>query len=1231
MIMIVFKVRLVLRIAFSLSMKLMLLLLGLSMASMPVFAKDEPIGFVIVARGAVYAVDPSEIERKLKRRSKIFVGDTVSTAKSAKAQIKFIDGSIIAIREDSSLRVDDFVYNPGGDEKNFFTLLKGGFRAISGSIGKKNRDDYRVSTPLATIGIRGTVYDAVLGDQLVMGVWKGGIKVENEGGVIELGVGAEYNYCVVNNAGEAPVGVLEAPEVLMNSASSRKKDSEDEDKQEKDEEESPEEDEEVGGEESDEERKEKGDRKEESERDNENAQREEQPGDEASEDQVVDGDRPPRHEGRGGDDDLDDNAEGQPPGKREINFLGGIGEPGDEDNVLGELLKGNFGEGDDNIFSGGVNLGDEHHRVWDNPEVNPFPEGFPIVEIEPEDIFQLNEGQPPPQPSGAGGGIDYAINPDILSPEEIDAVTHFGIAVIDREPGLQNAAGEYVALFSGSASNGVDGEPVFLDNDIPPTNSEYSSVVPDFILKSSGGTFQILGNVDSTRQPGSVTFGMWDDGGSIATLFSDMEVSVTGENIVDPVYWLTAMPMQSGALGELTGTVNYNILDFYRGSASSGELLNMMMTVKVDFSSGEDFLNGFLMLDTGFYPESGDFIGDMFVDENVDFWDIFFTGSVVDGVLLVDLDSESSRNGAGGVEGDITGLITGQGNGYLAGGFKLWQVDGSGTEWVSGVFGLSQGDDRISAAERGVIDTEGRIGLYTIASTDNGMGFGIMGGLSDSNSNSPKILGMHSAPGDAELSLSAIDTVINPRHEATRDVAHVVALDNSIYYNEVVLPEGFNYGVWNGDVNPIEIQKNATDVNDTYMINAPIYWLTTPKADSDALMAKTGTVIYSNLVFLDGESSAGPLIGLSSKMELGVDFSTMEIIGGHVELWHGDSDNQQVWVVGDLQGEIGPQGFISMYPGDGYVDTFTCINFSDCDPSDAAFVEMGAVFSGSDLSTISGVYKFTSFVDPTQYASGIFSLYNETRFTQSLDLFTGDAFFVMQGDIASGFGSGFDEDLKVYNAIAYRQHVADGALDELILRGHDSSAFGYVMKIGSATVQNDDHNSISVGSRVDWGMWDASVGSPSDALQNPGNATDKTPLNVPSYWIVGTSTDPDVVQSLTGSFNYNVMEGFAGSIVGVAMDSMGVDVSVDFTNATFSGNLNATASVNTVNVGFSGSLSGSYLDFDFASGTVNSQSAGVDISATLVGDSAQGIIGGFKATEFADTANTSEGVFFVTQ
>lgn len=84
-----------------------------------------------------------------------------------------------------------------------FRLLKGGFRTVTGLIGKSDRAQYRVSTQTATIGIRGTDYQVILCDAAcaldpviqgqipgagaanggtVVGVIKGGVFVATAGG-----------------------------------------------------------------------------------------------------------------------------------------------------------------------------------------------------------------------------------------------------------------------------------------------------------------------------------------------------------------------------------------------------------------------------------------------------------------------------------------------------------------------------------------------------------------------------------------------------------------------------------------------------------------------------------------------------------------------------------------------------------------------------------------------------------------------------------------------------------------------------------------------------------------------------------------------------------------------------------------------------------------------------------------------------------------------------------------
>lgn len=179
---------------------------------------DELAGIVIIASGEVKALKADHPPRILKRRTPFYVGETIRVAVDAKAQIRFADGTLLSLRPDTELRVDAFHYDADGDgaeDKNFFTLLKGGFRTITGAVGKRHPEAYKVSTPVATIGVRGTVYSAALDKELYVGVWQGGVTVQNDKGRLDLGMNAAFNFARIDNAATLPKGLMAAPPVLL--------------------------------------------------------------------------------------------------------------------------------------------------------------------------------------------------------------------------------------------------------------------------------------------------------------------------------------------------------------------------------------------------------------------------------------------------------------------------------------------------------------------------------------------------------------------------------------------------------------------------------------------------------------------------------------------------------------------------------------------------------------------------------------------------------------------------------------------------------------------------------------------------------------------------------------------------------------------------------------------------------------------------------------------------------
>lgn len=180
-------------------------------ASSPVTA-----GQVIITSGTFTASNLNKQIRTLVRGDNFYSGDTLITGPNSKAQVRYTDGTVLALDPDSQFKVIEYHYQQAGaKDKNFATLVKGGFRALTGLISKHDPNAYQVDTSVAAIAVRGTSFGASLkGGQLFIGVWKGKIVVENQAGEIILGEGQNYSYATVTAADSSPVGLLSEPDAL---------------------------------------------------------------------------------------------------------------------------------------------------------------------------------------------------------------------------------------------------------------------------------------------------------------------------------------------------------------------------------------------------------------------------------------------------------------------------------------------------------------------------------------------------------------------------------------------------------------------------------------------------------------------------------------------------------------------------------------------------------------------------------------------------------------------------------------------------------------------------------------------------------------------------------------------------------------------------------------------------------------------------------------------------------
>ena len=188
---------------------------------------ENNIGRVIHTNGSLVASNNGSI-RTLKRGSYISEGDVVNSGITSKSQLRMVDGALIVLRQNSEMHFEEYRY----DEKDksagssIFSLIKGGFKTISGLIGKQNKKNYKVKTAFTTIGIRGTNYgiticdqgncadgeNGALNDGLYASVIDGEISSENEAG---LYIYSNDEYFYVASKSSEPESLLKAPGVIF--------------------------------------------------------------------------------------------------------------------------------------------------------------------------------------------------------------------------------------------------------------------------------------------------------------------------------------------------------------------------------------------------------------------------------------------------------------------------------------------------------------------------------------------------------------------------------------------------------------------------------------------------------------------------------------------------------------------------------------------------------------------------------------------------------------------------------------------------------------------------------------------------------------------------------------------------------------------------------------------------------------------------------------------------------
>ncbi|HEX4044888.1 MAG TPA: FecR family protein [Gammaproteobacteria bacterium] len=201
-----------------------LLLIALyTLFTQPVFAADPPLPTPVaraiwIEGGFLKAVMPNKEERVLQKMSVIYLHDTLVTDKDTHAEIAFSDNTLMTFLPNTTFYIAEYRFNPNAKKSSVgqyvMDLITGGFRTITGIIAGKNPDGYKINTPVATIGVRGTDYMVYVDPKggLYIGYNNGRPCVRNKKG--ELCLNEKTRYAMVPSAEQPPVPLAELPAIF---------------------------------------------------------------------------------------------------------------------------------------------------------------------------------------------------------------------------------------------------------------------------------------------------------------------------------------------------------------------------------------------------------------------------------------------------------------------------------------------------------------------------------------------------------------------------------------------------------------------------------------------------------------------------------------------------------------------------------------------------------------------------------------------------------------------------------------------------------------------------------------------------------------------------------------------------------------------------------------------------------------------------------------------------------
>ncbi|HEY0962594.1 MAG TPA: FecR family protein [Pseudomonadales bacterium] len=151
--------RLAVRVLAACATGLLPLFVPVAHASLP----GKTIGEVTLVIGKAWIEKANGARERIAVGTQVDVLDRIDTASNAHVHIRFMDDGLYSVRPHSSLEIQRYDYDPANPANSAvkLNLIEGVNRSISGEAAHNARQNYRMNTPVAAIGVRGTDFTVI--------------------------------------------------------------------------------------------------------------------------------------------------------------------------------------------------------------------------------------------------------------------------------------------------------------------------------------------------------------------------------------------------------------------------------------------------------------------------------------------------------------------------------------------------------------------------------------------------------------------------------------------------------------------------------------------------------------------------------------------------------------------------------------------------------------------------------------------------------------------------------------------------------------------------------------------------------------------------------------------------------------------------------------------------------------------------------------------------------------